>query len=122
MSPKTSVALPTLVITKRSGALVVPTSCAANAPAVGETCRIGAEASWPVPASATPCGLPEAVLGIVTAPGRAPAMSGVNVTLNVHLAPPASDAPQGEGNAKSPPPPIEEVTIRTETLLVSVTL
>src|SRR5258706_219916 len=122
MSPKTSVALPTLVITKRSGALVVPTSCAANAPAVGETCRIGAEASWPVPASATPCGLPEAVLVIVTAPVRAPAMSGVNVTLNVHVAPAASDAPQVEVNAKSPLTVIEEITIGTEPLLVSVTV
>jgi hypothetical protein len=47
----------------------------------------------PVPVSATVRGLPEALKGMVSVPGRAPTTVGENVTPTPHVAPAARDAP-----------------------------
>ena len=122
MSPKVSVALPAFTITKVSGALDVPSSCGAKAPTVGSTCSTAATANCPFPASATVCGLPVALLAMVTAPARAPAASGVKVTLNVQVAPAASEEAQAEVKAKSPFTVIEEIARGAVPVLVKVTV
>jgi hypothetical protein len=58
--------------------------------------------SSPVPVSAIDCGLPLAASVIEMEAARAPPAVGVNVTLIVHIPPPATDAPQVFVSAKSP--------------------
>ena len=70
-------------------ALVVPTGCAPKFRLVGVRLATGAP---PVPASATMCGLPEAVSFMVTLPVMFPVVVGEKLTLMVQLAP----APSGE--------------------------
>jgi len=62
------------------------------------------------------------LLAIVTAPVRAPAVSGVKVTLNVQVAPGASVVAQAEVNAKSPFTVIEEIARGAVPVLVKVTV
>jgi len=59
---------------------------------------------------------------MVTAPVRAPAASGVKVTLNVQVAPAASEEAQAEVNAKSPFTVIEEIARGAVPVLVKVTV
>ena len=62
------------------------------------------------------------MLAMVTAPVRAPAASGVKVTLNVQVAPAASDEAQAEVNAKSPFTVTDEIARGPVPVLVRVTV
>jgi len=76
----------------------------------------------PVPASATRCGLPVAVLATLSVPDRAPAAIGVKVTFIVQEAPDATEAGQLFVTAKSPLVVMEEIAIDPAPGLVSVTV
>jgi hypothetical protein len=69
--------------------LVVPVDCPSNAMVTGNA----ATAAIPVPVKPTVCGLPLALSVIVNVPFSAAAIVGLNVTLIVHFAPAATDAP-----------------------------
>ncbi len=114
--------LPTLVITKSDGSLVVPTGCGAKSPEAGSTWITGAPVACPVPESAIVCGLPLALLVMVRLPVRGPAVSGVNVTSIVHVAPGATDTPHADENEKSPLTLIDVMVRLPGPLLVMVTV
>jgi hypothetical protein len=78
-------------------ALVVPTGCAPKSKLVGVRLATGAP---PVPASATVCGLPEAVSFKVRLPVMFPVTVGEKLTLMEQLAPAASEEPQLSVSAK----------------------
>jgi hypothetical protein len=78
-------------------ALVVPTGCAPKFKLVGLRLATGAP---PVPASATVCGLPEAVSFRVTLPVMFPVTVGEKLTLMEQLAPVANEEPQLSVSAK----------------------
>ena len=86
-----SAAVPPLVWVTVCAALVVPTVRETKVRLVGDRFAIGAT---PVPVRLTVCGLPVALSVTVIAPGWLPVDVGLNVTLMVHLAPAATEAPQ----------------------------
>lgn len=103
-----------------AGGVKVTVACALPAVAVP---IVGAPGTvCPAPASATRCGLPIAELETVSVPERAPAASGVKVTLIVHEAPDATEAGQVVVFAKSPLTVIEEIAIDPAPGLLSVTV
>jgi hypothetical protein len=122
IEPMLSVALPTLVMTKSCGELVVPTSSGAKSPEPGETWMMAAWATSPVPDNATVCGLPAAFVATVSVPARVPVAIGVKVTSIVQLAPTAREFPHDEVKAKSPLTVIEEIASAPGPLLVRVTV
>ncbi len=61
-----------------------------------------ATGTFPVPLRLTVCGLPAALSATLRTPVRVPEEVGVNVTLRVQLAPPATEPPQLLVCAKSP--------------------
>lgn len=71
--------------------LVVPTTCVPKARLVGES--VGA-AIAPLPATLTPCGLPDALSVMLSVPFTAPLACGVNITEMVQFAPAARLAGQ----------------------------
>src|SRR5207237_9163833 len=70
----------------------------------------------------TVCGLPPALLTIVSAPARTPDASGVNVKSIAQLPPLASVDGHTEVNAKSPPTPIDEMLSEPGPLSVTITV
>src|SRR5437899_10601429 len=71
--------------------LVVPTFCLPKDRLVGFKVAIG---PTPVPVRLTCCGLPPALSVMLIFAERFPLAVGVNVTLNVQLAPTATEVPQ----------------------------
>jgi hypothetical protein len=94
-----SVVLPGLLMVTVWAALVVLTGWLAKVSVVGERLTAGAT---PVPVRLTACGLPLALSAMLIAPVRVPVVVGVNVTLIVQTAPPATDVPQVFVWVKSP--------------------
>jgi hypothetical protein len=92
---------PLLLSVTVCAALVLPTDCVPKLKLLAERLTVGGVAT-PVPVSETVCGLPVASSVIVTAATRLPAAVGLNVTLIVQLAPPATLAPHVFVSEKSP--------------------
>ena len=84
-------ALPVLLRVTVCAVLVISTAWFPKARLVGE--RL-ARAAVPVPERLTVCGLPLALSAMLTEAVRLPLAAGVNVTLIVQLAPPATELPQ----------------------------
>jgi hypothetical protein len=78
--------------------------------------------SWPVPLSATVCGLPDALSAMVNVPARVPAKVGVKVTSIVQFAPALSETPHVLVCAKSPLVPMLLMVSEASPLSVKVTL
>jgi len=95
-----SVVEPPLVRVTTRGALAVLTAWFPNASDVGET--VTGPLLLPLPESGTVCGLPGALLAMLSVAERVPAAVGVKVTVIVHEAPAASVDPQVVVRAKSP--------------------
>ncbi len=93
--------LPVLVSATVFAVEELPTSTESNARLNGESETPDVTVA-PVPDSATPCGLPDALLETEIAPARAPAALGVKVTVIVHDPPAAREDPQPFDCAKSP--------------------
>jgi hypothetical protein len=85
--------VPVLLTVTDIPALVVPVGCCGNERLLGETATV-APAAVPVPVSATTWGLLSAESVKVREPVAAPAVTGVNVTPTVHVAPAATLDPQ----------------------------
>lgn len=84
--------VPLLVSVTVCAALLLPTFCPANVRLVGF--RLTVAGVVPVPLSVTVPGELAAFEVTVSVPVRLPFAVGVNVTLTVQLAPPASEVPQ----------------------------
>jgi len=80
--------------------LATPTIWSPKARLEGESVGAVAALVAPVPLKLTVCGLPLALSLMVTAPFAVPLDCGVNATLMVQLAPPASEAGQLVVSAK----------------------
>lgn len=80
--------------------LALPTTTLPKATELGDA--VSPPALWPVPVSATFCGLPVALSAMLNEPARDPAVVGVKVTLTLQLALFSSLAPQLLVWAKSP--------------------
>ena len=78
-------AVPLLVSTTDCEALVEPTVSEPNVKLLVESDAAGAVCAAPVPDNATPCGLPAALLLMLTLAVLAPVAVGVNVTLKAQL-------------------------------------
>jgi hypothetical protein len=83
--------LPVLLKVTVCAVLVTSTDWLPKARLVGERLT---RAAVPVPERLTVCGLPVALSVRVTAALRVPLAAGVNLTLIVQLAPPATELPQ----------------------------
>ena len=104
------------------GALVSPTCCASNVTRVGDGSRIPTGTGVPFPDSGTECGLPLALLVIVSVPARAPVAMGVKVTSIVHVAPRPRVAGHAEVKPKSPEMPIARIASEPGPRLVTVSV
>jgi len=92
---------PLLLSVTVCAALALPTDCVPKLTLLADRLTVGGVAT-PVPDSATVCGLPAALSVMVTDATRLPAAVGLNVTLIVQLAPPATLAPHVFVCEKSP--------------------
>lgn len=80
--------VPTLVSVTVCAGLVVPIVTTPKLKLVGESSAV-----VPIPLNVTFCGLPAALSLMFSAAVRVPDAVGLNVTLMLHLAPPASELP-----------------------------
>src|SRR5260221_194257 len=122
-SPLTETTLARLLVsgTPRP-ALCVPTGWSGKARLAGTVSARAGTVITPLATRLTSTGELVALPAMCKLPDAAPGTLAVNVTCTAHTAPETRDAPQVEVNAKSPLTVIEEITIGTEPLLVSVTV
>ena len=83
--PSTRLAVPLLVNTTGSEALVVPIVCEPNGRLLVERVTTGVGVATPVPDNETVDGLPAALLGMLTLAVRVPVAVGLNDTLKLQV-------------------------------------